>query len=60
MRQLHPRNTALGVNEASYSSQRLNVIVLPNPKILRANAALGQNGGCFGENQPCSANCPAA
>jgi hypothetical protein len=60
VRQLHPGDTALFVNEADDSSQRLNVSVHPDTKVLWADPAFWKDGGCFGKHQPSSAYCPAA
>ena len=60
MRQLHPGNTALPMNEPHDSSQEFNVIGLPDAEVLRADAALGKNRRRFSEDESGPANCPAA
>src|SRR5664279_1417109 len=52
MGQLHPGHTTLLMNEADDSGQRRNVIVTPDTQVLRADAALGNNGSCLGKHQP--------
>jgi hypothetical protein len=55
MRQLHASNTALLMNKADDSSQRLNVIVTPDAQILRTNAAFRQNCRGFCKHQASTA-----
>ena len=60
MRQLHPSHAALLMNKPHDSGQRLNMIVRPDAQVLRTDAALGQNRGCFGKHQSSAAFSPAA
>src|SRR6267143_1862158 len=60
VRQLHAGDTALLMNEADDPSQRFNVSVTPDTKVLRTDAALGKNGGCLSKHQSGAAHCPAA
>src|SRR2546426_4359909 len=60
VRQLHAGDTALRINEPDDSGQRLNVIVAPDAKILRADPTLWKIGGGLGKHQPSPAHCPAA
>jgi hypothetical protein len=60
MRQLHAGDTALLMNETDDPSQRLNVSVTPDTKVLRTDAALGKNGRCLSQHQSSAAHCPAA
>src|ERR1700730_17333649 len=41
VRYLHPCGTALFMNKADDSSERFNVLITPNAKVLRTNATLG-------------------
>src|SRR6267143_3780570 len=50
MRQLHAGDTALLMNETNDPSQRLNVFVTPDTKVLRTDAALGKNGRRLGKH----------
>src|ERR1700688_1087375 len=50
MRQLHAGNAALLMNETDDPSQRLNVSVAPDTKVLRTDAALGKNGRCLSKH----------
>jgi hypothetical protein len=43
MRQLDAGNDPLFVNEPDNSAQRFDMIVFPNPQILRADASLPEN-----------------
>ena len=52
VRQLHAGDAALRMNEPDDPRQRLDVIVLPDAKVLRTDAALGKNGSGFGHHQP--------
>jgi hypothetical protein len=60
VRQLHAGYGALLVNKADDSSQRLNVIVFSDTEVLRTDATLGKDCGCFGEYQSSTADRPAA
>src|SRR6266478_1127474 len=60
MRQLHTGDTALLVNETDDSSQRFNVPVTPDTKILWTDAALGKNGRCLSKHECRATHCPAA
>ena len=60
MRQLHAGDTALLMNETDDPSQRFNVSVTPDTKVLRTDAALGKNGRCLSKHQSSAAHCPAA
>ena len=60
VRQLHAGDAALLMNEPDDSSERLNVIVIPDAKILRTDAALGKNGRGLGKHQSSSTHCTAA
>lgn len=59
MGQLHSGYAALPMNEADDPRQRLNMIVLPDTKILRTDTSVGKNGSCLGEHQ-CGATDGAA
>src|ERR1700726_3471250 len=48
------------MNKADDSSERFNVLITPNAKVLRTNATLGKNGRCLGQHQPGSAHGAAA
>ena len=56
MRQLHSGSAALPMNEAHDSRQHLNVIVLPDAQILRADPPLRQYRRGLGEHQSRSAH----
>jgi len=58
--QLHTSDTALLVDEANNTSQRLDVIVFPDTKVLWANAPFGENGRRFGHHKAGSADSTAA
>src|SRR5438034_3225068 len=60
VRQLHAGDTALRMNEPDDSGQRLYVIVTPDAKILRADAALGKNRRGLGKHQSRPAHRAAA
>jgi hypothetical protein len=63
MRQLHACDAALLVNEAHDPGQWLDVIVTPDPKVLRADAAFRENGRRLGKHQPSAVQprgCPGA
>lgn len=60
MRQLHSSHATLLMNKAHDSSQRSNVIVLPDAQVLRADPPLGKNGRGFGQHQSSTAHRPAA
>jgi hypothetical protein len=49
--QLDSRDGALLPNELENAREHFDVLVFPNPKILRADAAFGQDGGRLGENE---------
>src|SRR5260370_42311735 len=51
MGQLHSGDASLFVNETNYSTQHLDVLVGPDPEILRTDASLGENGRCLGQDQ---------
>src|SRR6266576_393965 len=57
MRQLHAGDTALFMDETDDPSQRLNVPVTPDTKVLRTDAALGKNGRCLSKHQSSAAHC---
>src|ERR1700730_8350248 len=44
------------MNEPDDSSQRFNVLVTPDAKVLRTNATLGKNGRCLGQHQTSAAH----
>src|SRR5262245_56511316 len=58
VRQLHPSNTALLVNEMNDALERLDVIVTPDAEVLRANAGLRQDRCRFCHYKSCAANSP--
>src|ERR1700731_3744548 len=60
MRQLHSGDTALFMNETDDPSQRFNVSVTPDTKVLWTDAAFGKNGRCLSQHQPSAAHRPAA
>src|SRR5258708_26889505 len=60
MRQLHSSHTALFMNKAHNSRQRLNVIVHPDAQVLRTDPSLGKNCSCFRQYQSSAAYRPAA
>src|SRR6266404_8803761 len=60
MRQLHAGDTALLMNETDDPSQRFNVSVTPDTKVLWTDAALGKNGRCLGKHESRATHCPAA
>jgi hypothetical protein len=47
MRQLHAGDTALLMNETDNPSQRFNVSVAPDTKVLRTDAAIGRMTRCL-------------
>ena len=48
---LHAGDGALRLQKSHDARQKLDVLVLPNSQILGTDAALGRDGGRFGENQ---------
>ena len=50
--QLNTGHRALGSDETRDALQRFDLCVIPQPKVLGGNAAIGSYGGGFGENQP--------
>ena len=51
VRQLHSGDAALVVNETNDTPQRLDMSIAPDAKVLRTDAALGQDRGRFGHHQ---------
>ncbi len=60
MRQLHPGQAALTVNKAHDAGQHLDVTIVPQAQILRADAPLGHDRRRFREDQRGAAYRPAA
>jgi hypothetical protein len=60
MRQLHACDATLVMNEARNPGQWLDVIVSPDPKVLRADAAFRENSRRLGKHQSGAANRAAA
>jgi hypothetical protein len=60
MCQLHACDAALLVNEAHDPGQWLDVIVTPDPEVLRTDAALRENSRRLGNHQPSTAYRAAA
>jgi hypothetical protein len=48
------------MNEAHNPAECFDVIVTPNPEILRTNAAFGKDRCCFRQHEPGAANSAAA
>jgi hypothetical protein len=60
MRELHAWDGPLFSNEARDSSQGLDLLLLPDSQVLRADTSFGQNGRGFGEYDRGAPNCAAA
>jgi hypothetical protein len=54
--ELHACDAALLVNESRDATQKLNVCVIPDTQILRADAPFGQDRRSFGEDKTCATN----
>src|SRR5437764_9330740 len=48
------------MNKTDDSTQHLDVLVAPDPEILRTDASLGKNGGCLSQHQSGATNRTAA
>ena len=57
MRQLHPGHTALVVTEPYDAGPVFNVVIAPDPQVLRADTRLGQHSTGLGEHQAGAAYC---
>ena len=51
MGQLHSGYASLFMNKTNDSAQHLDVLVVPDAKILGTDATLGKNGRCLGQHQ---------
>jgi hypothetical protein len=60
MRELHARHRALRLDEAEDAREHLDVLVCPQPEIVRADPALGQHGRRLGEHRRGAADGAAA
>jgi hypothetical protein len=60
VRELHPRDAALLVNETYDPRQWLDVIVTPDPKVLRTDAAFREDSRRLGKHQSSAAYRAAA
>ena len=60
VRQLDTRNGALGSNEAGDALQRLDLLIVPQTKVLRGDAPVGRDRRGFGEHQSGPADGTAA
>src|SRR5437764_13413456 len=54
--QLHSGHASLFMNKTNDSTQHLDVLVVPDPEILRTDASLGTNGRCLSQHQSSATN----
>ena len=60
MGQLYAGHAAVGFYKTGDALQVLDVLIFPNAKVLRGNAALGRNSCGLGKYQPGTTHGPAA